>query len=149
MLIDNKYQASYNIPMNTKIIKNIFYLVALGYVFLGVFFIDWSFRMVPFGKNSTWYDTFIIIVINVCFITLGTLLYIATFLAIRKKRMAAILYNLNFWIGIIGLGVVTFLSMILVMLGKVSSAYIGDVIMYCLLYIPFIVVYLNRKKLEQ
>ena len=147
MLIDNKYQASYNILMSTKIIRNIVYLVALGYVFLGVFFIDWSFRMVPFSKNTPWYDTFIVLIINVCFIMLGTLLYIATFLAVRKKTIATILYDLNFWIGITGLGVVAFLSTILVMLGKVSSAYIGDVIMYCLLYVPFIVVYLNRKRL--
>jgi len=149
MLIDNNYQAFYNIPMKAKIVKNIFYLVALGYVFLGVFFIDWSFRMVPFSKNTPWYDIFMAVIINACFIMLGILSYIATFLAVREKRTATILYNLSFWIGITGFGVIAFLSTMLVMLGKVSSAYIGDIIMYGLLYIPFIVVYLNRKRLER
>jgi magnesium-transporting ATPase (P-type) len=133
--------------MNTKIAKNIFYSVALGYVFLGVFFIDWSFRMVPFDKNASRYDTFMAIIINAYFIILGIMLYVATFLAVRKKRAASILYNLSFWIGATVLGIITILSIILVMFGRVSSAHIGDVIMYCLLYAPFMLVYLNRKRL--
>lgn len=134
--------------MKAYIVKNIFYFIALGYVFLGVFFLDWSFRMVPFAKDAPWWDIFISLVINVGYIALGLVLYIATFLAVRKKRAASILYYVSFYIGIGVLSIVAVLLTTLVMLSKASLAHIGDVIMYCVLYMPFILVYLNRKRLE-
>ena len=135
--------------MKTYVVKNLFYLTALGYIFLGVCFLDWSFRMVPFGKDAPWYDIFVTIIINNCFIALGALLYIATFLAVRKKKIASIIYRLSFWIGVAVLSIIAILLTILVMLGKASSLHIGDIIMYCALYAPFILVYLNRKWLER
>ena len=135
--------------MKTSIFKNLFYLIALGYVFLGVFFLDWSFRMVPFGKDTFWYDILVAVIIDICFIVLGVLLYIATFLAVRMRKTASIIYDLSFWIGVVVLGIVTILLMALIMFGKASSSHVGDIIMYCLLYIPFIVVYLNRKRLAR
>lgn len=133
--------------MKTFILKNLFYLIALGYVFLGVFFLDWSFRMVPFNKDASWYDISVAVIINTSFIVVGALLYIATFLAVRMRKTASILYNLSFWTGVVVLSIVAVLLIALVIFGKASSAHIGDTIMYCLLYIPLIVVYLNRKKL--
>ena len=133
--------------MKTSIFKNLFYLIALGYVFLGVFFLDWSFRMVPFGKDAFWYDILVTVIIDICFILLGVLLYIATFLAVRMRKTASIIYDLSFWIGAVVLGVVTILLIALIMFSKASSSHIGDIIMYCLLYVPFVFVYLSRKKL--
>lgn len=135
--------------MKMRILKNIFYLVAMAYVFLGIFFLDWSFRMVPFSKDAPWYDILMAGAINTSFIAVGILLYIATFLAIRKKKIAIILYDLSFWIGIMVLSTVTVLLTTLVILGKIPSYHMGDAIMYCLLYVPFIFVYLNRKRLEK
>jgi hypothetical protein len=132
--------------MKATVVKNLFYLIALGYVFLGVFFLDWSFRMVPFGKDAYWYDVLIAAIVNICFIMLGVLLYIATFLTVRNKKTISVLYNLSFWAGIVALSVVAVLLIALVIFGKASSAHIGDIIMYCLLYIPFVIVYLNRKR---
>jgi len=130
-------------------LKHIFYLVALAYVFLGIFFLDWSFRMVPFSKDAPWYDIIMATTVNTSFVAIGILLYIATFLAVRKKKIASILYDLSFWIGITVLGVATVLLTALVMFANIPSSHIGDVVMYYLLYAPFILVYLNRKRLEQ
>ena len=135
--------------MKTSIFKNLFYLIALGYVFLGVFFLDWSFRMVPFGKDTFWYDILVTVIIDICFIVLGVLLYIATFLAVRMRKTASIIYDLSFWIGVVVLGIVTILLMTLIMFGKALSSHVGDIIMYYLLYIPFVFVYLNRKRLAE
>lgn len=135
--------------MKTCLVKNLFYLISLGYVFLGVCFLDWSFKMVPFGKDAPLYDIFVVIVINNCFIVLGILLYIATFLAVRKKTIASIVYHLSFWIGVVVLSIIAILLTILVMLGKISSFHIGDVVMYCVLYVPFMLVYFNRKRLDK
>lgn len=135
--------------MKINILKNMFYLIAVAYVFLGTFFLDWSFRMVPFSKNASWYDIFVAVTIDTCFIAIGALLYIATFLAVRKKKIASILYNLSFWLGITVFCIVTILTMTLVIFVKVSSYHIGDVIMYGLLYVPFLFVYWSRKRLEK
>jgi magnesium-transporting ATPase (P-type) len=135
--------------MKTTIFKNLFYLIALGYVFLGVFFLDWSLRMVPFGKDALWYDIVVTVVINICFIAIGVLLYIATFLAVRMRKIASIIYDLSFWIGVTVFSMVAVLLMTLVVFHKATPDHIGDIVMYCLLYVPFMLVYLNRKKMEK
>lgn len=133
--------------MKKKLIKTILYLMGLGYVFIGVLFYDWSFRMVPFTSETSNIKIFFTGAIYIYFICLGISLYITTFFSIRKKIAGILIYKITFWVGIIALLIATIIITILYLNKKISKWYFGDIVTYIILLIPAIFVYLNKDKL--
>lgn len=147
MLIDNKLPKIYNVTMKTRIFKALFYVISLGYALIGVFFLDWSFRMVPFASNVRTSDIIVTVAINSCYIVIGAVLFVATFLTSRKKNVSIVLYQICFWCGVLALTFISIFQTIVSISQKISSFYLGDIVMYFILFIPAVFIFINHKRL--
>lgn len=125
----------------------IFYIGCFSYVFIGACLFDWSFRMVPFAPDAPKGAVIFAGLMDIFYIIAGIVLFIATFLAIRKKSGGMILYNLIFWTWIAIIVSSNISLIVLIFLNKVSLLYIGDMLTHLILFIPAILLYVNRKKL--
>jgi len=130
-----------------QIFKSLFYIISLGYVFVGIFFLDWSFRMVPFASNARSSDIALTIAIDSCYIAIGMVLFVATFLTIRNKKIGIILYRVSFWGGMLALISISISQAVISISQKLPSFYMGDIATYFILFVPAAFVFINHKKL--
>src|SRR3989338_728965 len=76
----------------------IFYAIALGYIFVGALFYDWSTRMVPTKMNIS---NKVLLAVDLQYIFIGILLYFATFLTSRGKvKRGFLFFRFVFWGGV-------------------------------------------------
>ena len=134
--------------MKKTIIRNIYYIVAFGYVFIGVGLLDWSFNMVPPTTAVQSSEIMRILIVDSLYILAGVLLYFATFFIVRGKIIGDILLGLIFWGGIT---LVFGRALIVIMLNKLvnyPTDYLMDFPVNVVFFIPIIVLFVNRKSIR-
>lgn len=133
-------------PKTRRIVSSI---ISIGYILLGLFIWDWSFRMVPFNSTSSKASIISTVILCFCYIFCGVLFLIGIFLIHIKKNIGVTTISLTFWGALITLLIGCVIIWILINVGKISSLHSGDIIFYVTLFIPSLFIYLNRKKMEQ
>jgi hypothetical protein len=124
------------------LIRNIFYVIALGYVFLGVLFLDWSFNMVPFTSSTPVSEIIFTVVEDSVYIAIGLLIFLGTYLKQKYERLGERILQVMFWGGLICLSVIGLNP------PKVIEYRLYNLSVYLVLFIPAFIVYLNRRKLN-
>ena len=137
------------IQMRKTVITTIFYLIALGYVFIGVFFFDWSTRMVPFSKDSPSIEVVLTVANELYYILLGIVAFIATFMTVRGKRIGAAIFNALFWLGvsIVGVGTAGYLVSAIIDNGQSLAIYFFGLMIQGIFLLPAAFLYFNKRKI--
>ena len=121
------------------------FVFGLGYIFLGYFFYDWSFHMVPHTSDRpegkiAW-DLFT----DLYFIALGILILFSSRLASMKKPFAARFYAGVFWAGLAVLATGQLGFSYFAYKGNPLEIFLLDMGVLLVLHIPALVLYLTRK----
>jgi len=120
-------------------------IVGFGYVFLGYFFYDWSFHMVPNttdtpAKEIAW-DLFT----ELYFITLGILTLLSSRLAYMKRNFTSKFYARIFWVGLVVLITGQLGFCYLAYRGDPLEIFLPDIGVLLVLHIPALVLYFTRE----
>ena len=133
--------------MKKVVIKNIYYVIALCYVFLGTFFLDWSVRMVPFSKETTTLEIWNTLVQDSSYVFVGILLFLATLFSSKNRVAGEALFKLVMFGGLI-LIVGSSLCIAFINMGQtILLDYIFDIGVDGFLFIPVVILFVNRVKL--
>jgi hypothetical protein len=128
--------------MKKTVIRNIFYVVALGYVLLGVSLLDWSFNMVPFASSTPVSEIIFTVVGDSVYIAIGLLIFFGAYLKKKNERLGERILQVMFWGGLICLSVIGLNP------PEVIEYKLYNLSFYLVLFIPAFIVYLNRRKLN-
>ena len=134
--------------MNKSTIKNIYYIIAFGYVLVGISLLDWSFNMISPTSNMLVPEMVRLIVMDSFYIVLGIVLYFATFFSIRNKAIGETLFRIIFMGGVF---LIFGAAVVVLLLNKVTgypADYLKDFSTNVVLFVPAILLFINRKKIR-
>ncbi len=122
------------------------YLVALGYLFLGYFFYEWSFHMVPYSGSAFNRNMALDAFIDGALMLIGILFLIATFLLHQKKPYAVNFYRTVFWAGLAIPIIGGMLVSVIFFRDVFATTYFQTAGLLLILYLPAIFLYAFRNR---
>ncbi|MDD4203133.1 MAG: hypothetical protein PHQ52_06680 [Candidatus Omnitrophica bacterium] len=135
--------------MKKPLIRNFFYTISLGHVFLGVCLLDWSFNMIRPNESVLASKIMSTVFTDFVFILIGVGLFFAVFFKARDTRIGESLFKIVFSIALILFCIATLMSFFPENGENFSFANFSNLKVYFIWLLPMVGMFFKRKKIER
>lgn len=133
--------------MTKKIKVNIYYVISFLYIFIAYIGYDWSFHMVPHLKGTPILRIAIDLSTYIFLLVVGLGFLCAIFFISRNKKGALQVIERVFYGGLVVICIFSAITIALILLNKLGELYWYVPPTLVVLYIPALIMFLNRKNL--
>jgi len=124
------------------------YAISVGYIILSLFFLDWSFNMVPYTGNTPTLQIVVNTIQEIWLFLIGLVIFISTFLISRQNPNVFKIFRVLFWMGgLVFVGL--FLLALYLKQWMTLEIVLYSIFIAVLLYVPVIIVFMNLKALNR
>jgi len=135
--------------MKQRTLKNIYYILAGFYVFIGALLLDWSFNMVPPTVTDSVNKINVTLVCNVAFVVIGLCLFVSNYLYVRGRLWGGRLLSIIFFACLGWLTIIFLATIFAVFVRGYSSSYLGTLVFYAVLLSPVVALHAARQKMKE
>lgn len=129
-------------------LKIIFYSIGSLYIFLGLFFFDWTTHGGHLSFRDLASEDILSLVVDLTLILLGFLICLATFNSSKRNKLSSVVYNVTFWVPLAGLITLTSFLTYRVVDEQISVDYLTSSLMWWVIFLPTAIVYINKGQLS-